>query len=121
MPITCSIDHNQRYMVVTASGLIGWEEVRSHLLEERLAGGLSYRELIDGRAATPNWSSAEAREIVKLLTTFGLESALGPTAVVVSSDLAFGMLRMLEIMLEEVCIVKPFRDRDAAEQWLLKP
>jgi len=43
---------------------------------------------------------------------------LGPTAVVVSSEFGFGMIRMLEILLEEVCIVKPFHDYDAAEQWL---
>ncbi|MGV1099470.1 hypothetical protein ACUUL3_08670 [Thiovibrio sp. JS02] len=77
--------------------------------------------MIDARAATPNWSSAEAREIVKLLTTFGRESKLGPTAVVISGDLAFGMLRMLEIMLEDVCIVRPFHDYDAAEQWFKNP
>lgn len=118
MTFTCSIDHDQGYMVPIASGSIGWEEVRTHLLAERLAGGLSYRELIDARTATPTWSSAQAREIVSLLTNFGRRSVLGPTAVVVSSEFDFGMIRMLEILLEEVCLVKPFHDYDAAEQWL---
>ena len=118
MPITCSIDHDQGYMVVIATGSIGWEEVRTHLHAERLDGGLSYRELIDARTAVPTWSSAQAREIVSLLTNFGRRSVLGPTAVVVSSELGFGMIRMLEILLEDVCIVKPFHDFDAAEQWL---
>jgi hypothetical protein len=118
MTITCSIDHDRRTMVAIASGPIGWEEVRSHLLAERFEGGLSYLELIDARAATPTWSSDEARDIVALLTTFGRKSALGPTAVVVSCDLAFGMLRMLEIFIEDICIVKPFRDYDAAGKWL---
>ena len=53
MAITFSIDHEQRYMLAIASGPIAWEEVRSHLLVERLEGGLSYRELIDARTATP--------------------------------------------------------------------
>lgn len=119
MSFTCSIDHDQGSMEAIASGPIGLEEVRTHLLAERLEGGLSYFELIDARAAAPTWSSAQAREIVALLLTFGGESALGPTAVVVSSELAFGMMRMLEILLEDVCIVKPFRDYDNAAQWLL--
>jgi hypothetical protein len=118
MPIICSIDHDRRNMVTIASGTIAWEEIRSHLVVERVEGGLSYSELIDGRAATPAWSSDQAREIVELLTTFSRKSALGPTAVVVSSDVAFGMLRMLEILLCDICIVKPFRDYEAAEQWL---
>jgi hypothetical protein len=118
MPITCSIDHDRRYMAVIASGPISWNEVRSHLLVERLEGGLSYLELIDARAATPTWSSDQAREIVELLTTCGRKSALGPTAVVVSNDLAFGMLRMLEILIGDICVVKPFRDYEAAKKWL---
>ncbi|MEJ2690399.1 MAG: hypothetical protein P8130_10705 [Deltaproteobacteria bacterium] len=118
MLISHSIDHDRRYMTATAKGPISLEEVRSHLLVERLEGGLSYPELIDARDATPNWSSTQAREIVELLTSLGRESTLGPTVVVVSDDLGFGMLRMLEILLEDVCIVKPFRDYAAAEQWL---
>jgi hypothetical protein len=105
-------------MVATASGPISWDEVRSHLLVERLEGGLSYLELINGRDATPTWSAAQAREIVELLAAFGRKSRLGPTAVVVSSELAFGMLRMLEILIGDICIVKPFRDCEAAEKWL---
>ncbi|MBU0967384.1 MAG: hypothetical protein KKA54_13505 [Proteobacteria bacterium] len=121
MTITYSIDHDQGYMVAIASGPIGWEEVRTHLLAAHLEGGLRYRELIDFRAARPIWSSAQAREIAALFTTLGQESALGPTAVVVSSDFAFGMLRMLENMLDGVCIVKPFRDYGDAKQWLRDP
>lgn len=39
MAFTCSIDHDQGYMVAIATGPIGCEEVRTHLLAERLAGG----------------------------------------------------------------------------------
>lgn len=118
MPFDCSIDHDCRSIEAIVSGPIGLEEIRTHLFAERLEGGLSYWELIDARAAVPTISPAQIREIVSLLTAFGRESALGPTAVVVSNDFAFGMLRMLEIMLEDVCVVKPFRDYDAAVQWL---
>jgi hypothetical protein len=75
MPITCFFDHDLRTMVAIANGTIAWEEVRSHLLVERLEGGLSYSELIDARVATPAWSSDHAREIVELLTTFSRKSA----------------------------------------------
>jgi hypothetical protein len=59
---------------------------------------------------------SQARAIVALLTTFGQKSALGHTAVVVFDVLAFGMKRMFEILLEDVCIVKPFYEFDTAEQ-----
>jgi hypothetical protein len=118
MTITSTIDHDRRYMEATASGQVAWEEVRTHLLDERREHGLTYAELIDARSATPTWSPAQARDIVELLRTLGLESSLGPTAIVVSHEFAYGMLRMLEILLDEVCIVRPFRDYDEAEQWL---
>ena len=120
MTITHSIDHDRRYMKAIASGPVDWEEARTHLLVERRDGGLSYAELIDGRSATPTWTTDQAREIVELLKALGQESKLGPTAVVVSSDFAFGMMRMLEILLEDVCILRPFRDYDEAERWLLR-
>lgn len=118
MPITSTIDHDRQYMASTATGLITWEEVRDHLLDERRDGGLCYPEIIDARTAKPIWSSAQARDIVALLNLLGRESALGPTAVVVASDLALGMLRMIEIMLDDVCLIRPFQDAKAAEQWL---
>ena len=40
------------------------------------------------------------------------------TAIVVDSELAYGMLRMLEILVEDVCSIRPFRDHEKAEQWL---
>jgi len=43
---------------------------------------------------------------------------LGPTAVIVDSDFAFGMTRMIEVLVEDVALVKPFRDKLEAELWL---
>jgi len=117
MTITHFVDHDRRELVATATGPVSYEEVRNHLLVERQEEGLSYPEIIDARAATPAWSAAEAREIVTLLEAFGRKSVLGPTAVVVSSDVAYGMIRMFEILLQDVCVVRPFRDYAAAEQW----
>jgi hypothetical protein len=118
MPIVSSLYHDRKTMIAVASGPVSWEEVKLHLFEERFEDGLSYSELIDARTATPTWSSAQSREFVDLLTAFGAKTTLGPTAVVVSDDFSFGMLRMLEILLEHICIVKPFHDYGEAEQWL---
>jgi hypothetical protein len=123
VPITISVvDHDRPYLEAVASGPVQFEEVRAHLLDERRYGGLSYPELMDARAATPDWSSRETRDIVELLGALGRDSTLGPTAVVVSGDYAFGMLRMLEIMLEilvdEVCVVRSFHSVEEARHWL---
>jgi hypothetical protein len=78
-------------------------------------------ELIDGREARLNLTPDEVRDIVDLLRKLGEKSALGPTAVLVNNDFSYGMMRMLQILVEDVCDVVPFRTRDQAEAWLDTP
>ena len=66
----------------------------------------------------PAGSLPEIRQIVKLLRRLGQESKLGPTAVLVSTDVAFGIIRTLEALVEDVCEVKPFREEQEARAWL---
>jgi hypothetical protein len=118
MSIAYSIDHDRRESMAVASGPVGLEDVLAHLRAKRREGGLSYPEIIDARWATLTWSAAEVHEIVDKLTTLGRESPLGPTALVVSSEMSYGMARMLEILLHDVCTVQPFRQYAAGERWL---
>lgn len=99
--------------------MITLEDVLAHLEEERLAIGLSYSELIDARGYVPAFSSAQVRTIVAVLRRLAENSRLGPTAVIVDTDMGYGMLRMLEMLVEDVCAVRPFRRQEEAEQWLV--
>jgi hypothetical protein len=118
MSITINPDHAKRLLSVRAEGSITSGDIRAHLEEERLVGGLPYHELIDARGYRPAFSADDVRSIVALLRRLGRESRLGPTAVIVDSDDGYGMLRMLEILVEDVCAVRPFRSREEAEKWL---
>lgn len=118
MGLTSSIDHARHEILATAEGQISYEEIRRHLEEERAAGGLAYAELIDARKAVPDVSSEDVRRIVEILNALGHGGPLGPTAVVVATDVAYGMVRMLQILVERVCVIQPFREYAAAVQWL---
>lgn len=118
MSITITSDHTGRLLFVRAEGPITLDDIRSHLEEERLEGGLPYHELIDARGYSPEFSSEDVRSIVDLLRRLGHESRLGPTAIIVDSEHGFGMIRMIEILVEDVCAVRPFRSREEAEKWL---
>ena len=118
MSITATIDHERRILRVRAMGPITLEDIRVHLEEERIAGGLPYRELIDARGYIPAFSLKEVRSIVPLLRRLGGDSRLGPTAIIVDTDIGYGMIRFLEILVEDVCAIRPFHDRHEAEQWL---
>jgi hypothetical protein len=118
VPITASYDHQHRHITARAEGRVTLEEIRTHLEEERQEPGLAYSELIDARGAIPDFSPADVRVIVALLRWLGERTKLGPTAIVVDSDLAYGMVRMIEMLVDDTCLVKPFRSEAEAERWL---
>lgn len=118
MPIIATFDHKHRRVTARAEGRIELDDIREHLEEERQEPGLAYSELIDARGSVPAFPPADVRVLVAWIRWLGERTRLGPTAVVVDSDLEFGMARMVEILVEDVCLVKPFRDKLDAELWL---
>jgi len=105
-------------MRTIADGTVTLDDIRRHVAEERRDAGLSYAELIDARTAIPSLSAAEVRTVVSLLRDLAAKQPLGPTAVVVSTDYAYGLLRMLDMFVEDICAIHPFRSISEAEGWL---
>jgi hypothetical protein len=112
------VDTERNEVTTIAEGTVTLDEVRAHLHREKSDSALPYRELIDARNAVVMLSSSELQQIVELLRSLARSRRLGPTAVVVSTDVAYGTLRMLQILVEDVCVVRPFRDLAAATLWL---
>ena len=118
MSITMTVDHAQRMVNVRAEGPITHRDVLAHIAEEHAGDGLAYGELVDARGYHPALSSDEVRGIVAVLRKHAEEEPLGPTAIVVDSDVGFGMVRMLEMLVDDVCEIHAFRDMNEAERWL---
>jgi len=113
-----TVDSERNEVTTTAEGTVTLEEVRAHLKREKSDFALPYRELIDARQAVVRLSSSELREIVELLRSFARSHRLGRTAVVVSTDVAYGIMRVFQTLVEDVCEVQPFRDLRTAALWL---
>jgi hypothetical protein len=60
----------------------------------------------------------QIRQIAALIRTLGQESNLDPTGVLVTTDFSFGVLRMLEVFVEDVAKIEPFMDEQKARTWL---
>ena len=121
MPIIIRVmDHERNEVEAVAFGPIDYAEVEKHLLEERTAEGLAYKEFIDARGAEFVFalSPVEIRQIVGLVRRLSQQSKLGPTAVLVSTDFAFGIMRAMEMLLEDVTDVRTFRHENLARSWL---
>ena len=118
MPILSSVDHAKHHIESVAVGPITYADVQEHILREKQWEGLPYGEFVEGRGAGVQLGPADIRKIVDLLRSLKDGSKLGPTAIVVSTEYAFGLMRMLEMLVEDVCEIRVFRDERVAREWL---
>ena len=121
MPITISkIDHDHREIDAVAFGPIHYLDVERHLVEERNIGGIAYKEFIDAQDASLVFalSPAEIRQIVSLVRSLARQEKFGATAVLVSNEFGLGIMRAMEVLLEDVADVRPFLEERLAHSWL---
>lgn len=118
MPLTFSFAPASRRVDTTANGPVTLAEIVTHLERQRADGVLGCPEYIDASRATAAFTPSDVRHLVDILQELRRASPLGPVAVLVADDLSFGMVRMLGILIEEVCDIRPFRDHVAAAVWL---
>jgi hypothetical protein len=118
MPITSTIDHERREVETVASGHVSFAEMEEHLSKLRDAGALSYRELFDGRAGQVEFAAADTPRIVELMRKLATEGPVGAKAVIAPVGYTFGVSRMIEMLAEEFCEIKIFRDEDEARAWV---
>lgn len=118
MPISERIDHERRWVETSIEGPVTFADFEAHWGRELAAHGETYPELIDGRRAEVAFDAHDVRRMVEVLRLAAASRQLGPTAILVQSDVGFGMVRMLSLLVEPFCAVQPFRDRESAERWL---
>lgn len=118
MPVTLGVDHKQRQVNAVAMGSVTFADAQAHMQLETRENARAYRKYVDFRGAGIQISPAEIRQIVEQLREVAQKVKIGPTAVVVSTDQAYGMMRMLEMLVEDVCEIRPFREEAEARAWL---
>ena len=64
MSIRFRYDPELKILFTTAEGLVTFEEIQSHLDEERHAGALAHRDLFDAMKARTNLTVTQARFVV---------------------------------------------------------
>jgi hypothetical protein len=116
--ITHAVDHDHRWVSATADGRITYSDVDRHLTAEHADGGLGYPELVDATSAAIDLSTDDIHALVSRVRKLAQTEAMGPTAVLVGSDVDYGVMRMVEMLAEPHAAVRPFRDRAEAEAWL---
>ncbi len=118
MPLIAGVDHKRREVTVTAIGPVSVDDVREHVQHVKREGGLAYPRLIESRGAGIPAGRVAFEQIADMLREMSLEGAIGPAAIIVSTDADVERMRVLEGMLANVCEVKAFRGEAEARAWL---
>ncbi len=120
MPISFTIDRTQRNVRTTVSGPVTVADILAHFETEHREGTLPYTELIDACAVTgPYLSASDLRLAAMSVQASQVRGKFGPRAVVVDSDLVFGLTRMFATFIADYFHIEVFRDVDKASDWLV--
>lgn len=121
MAITFQFDRNAGILRTKAEGVVNYEELYNHLIEERQAMGLSWPEIVDARNASFEVTDGEARSLMWLLRSWSEMNDMGPTAVIVGNPEAWGVIRMMGAIAGDSMPTAPFWTNDEAEAWIIHP
>jgi hypothetical protein len=121
LAITFQFDHNAGILRTTAEGVVNYDELYNHLIEERQAMGLSLPEIVDARTASFEVTDGEARSLMWLLRSWSEMNDMGPTAVIVGNPVAWGVIRMMGAIAGDSMPTAPFWTNEEAEAWITHP
>ena len=101
----------------TYSGAVGYAQMVLHLQEHERAGVLARPQVVDAREATLALSAAEVQAFASLTRELRLRTSVGPTAVVATADLVYGIARMYGAF-DDSDSFAVFRSMAEAEAWI---
>jgi hypothetical protein len=119
VPIHYSIDPIHRRLVTHADGVLTFHDINAHLDVEQRNRDLDRPELFDARGATTDLTTQEVRRLVQRAAGMLRLVELGPTAIVTTNDVLYGMARMYSVLAEGVgAAADVFHDVESATGWL---
>ena len=111
-------ERGTRCLFATESGAVTIPDLQVVVAIVRGEVGYACPELIDLRGASSDFATRQVCGLALWLEDFVKDHVLGPTAVVVATPVAFGMMRMLETLASSACTIRPFLNVDDAMRWL---
>jgi hypothetical protein len=119
MPISYVLNKDQRRVHTRVTGSVTAGDILAHFHAARHEQALGFKELIDVRGVTPPFlSTTDIWRTAGMVRTLRRQEVLGPRAVVVGSELMFGMTRMFANLISDSFPIQVFRDPEQAEEWL---
>lgn len=119
MPVSYTIDATRCHIQTTCRGPLTVDTILGHYKTEEREGFLGYHEVIDMCDVTPPYLSGTDIWRTAMTVKNSLKGQeIGPRAVVVPSDVLYGMVRIFTTILSDDVPIRVFRDLATATAWL---
>jgi len=119
MAIRYSVDRFHRRLIAHADGVLTFDDIDAHLDEEQRNRDLDVPELFDARGASTTLTTEQVERLVGRAVDMLRVTDLGPTAIVTTNDVLYGMARMYAVLAEGAgAPADVFSDMSAALRWL---
>jgi hypothetical protein len=117
--IRYSLDRIHRRLITHADGVLTFHDIDAHLDVEQRNRELDLPELFDARGATTNLTTEQVHRLVGRAANMLRLTDLGPTAIVTTNDVLYGMARMYAVLAEGAgAPADVFSDVVSATRWL---
>jgi hypothetical protein len=118
VPITWTIDHDQRVLTAVCEGNVSLRDLEEYLDAVVVAGSMPYRKLFDGSRGTSAISDEEMMLLGARIRAYHGDGPMGALAIVVTSEHTHGLARLFGALAAADRPIKIFRDGRAARRWL---
>lgn len=118
MPIHYRPDHQQYIAHITGEGLITFDDCVQLIEQQKVDIGRRLHELNDYRGIELELDARDVQTLADMNRDLYREMTDIRFAVVVDSDLGYGMSRMFEVYLDDSVEFRVFRDYAEAAAWV---
>lgn len=118
MPITFTVDHAQRLVIVIATGTVTRETIVRYFDTQRMLEGLAYPRLVECRDLESQLTDEDWSAITGWLQNLTAHLPFGPAAVIVDNEQTLELVERVSILVRGLCELRAFGDRHSAEEWL---
>ncbi len=118
MPIHCTIDHDKRFVSVTAEGPVVLQDVLDYFDRVVIESAASYPKLFDATKAEPRFSDEDVMVLGARVSAYAAFEPRGPLALVGGSEETMNLLRRFMNLGQAKREAMLFRHVKDARNWL---
>jgi len=118
MPVQWTVSHPTRLVIAVAKGDLRLLDIERYLDGVMTANAMAYRKIFDMTQALPDLSDDELMTLGARIRAYIPLGAMGPLAIVATTDESYDQARMFAALAEADRPIKIFRELHLARHWL---